>query len=358
MARLPNGIKKSSSQGVIRYRFDGTVPGRGRVRKALGQDYDKALKRADLIMQGEELAPDQITVKESGLSWLDLYVKKNRNKQGYEDAKQRFERFTAKYFGQKPISQVRRKHLRRFAAWLDEQGLSHQTTNHILGDLRCQLNFEVDEEHLEAAPSFRNMLYKMPKPESRRLTDCEVQGILEVVPPVAQLLVKLALLSGIRRRELTNLKWSDVFQTVSHPYVALRETKSKEPRKVFLPPEGLEVLTELFKVRVRSRQEYVSPLRYHSICNIYKRSSAELGFSWNWHQLRHTYASRYLEQDGASAAALKEQLGHSTLMLTERYAKPSENAVASNVQSVNLGTFGQEARQTEVLEITQVEGNR
>ena len=355
MARLPKWMRKDVlPDGRVRYRMEAPdVPGRGRIRDVLGYDYDKALRKGKIILQGDELPSNELTIKKFGSDWLNLYVKKNRNDQGYKDAKQRFNRFTVKYLGHMALSQIKRKDLRRFAAWLDDRGLSNQTANHILGDLRCLLNFGVDEEHLDAAPSFRKILHKMPKPESKRLTDGQVRRILEVVSPVAKLLAGLTLLTGARRRELTNLKWNDVFLAVSEPYAELRKTKSKKPRKVFLPPEGVEILKELCKVRVRKRQEYVSPLAYHSICNIYKRSREELGFTWTWHQLRHTFASRFREQGGDSAV-LKELLGHSTITLTERYSSLGENAVAANVQRVNLSTFGQDPRQSEVLEIPKV----
>jgi integrase len=47
---------------------------------------------------------------------------------------------------------------------------------------------------------------------------------------------------------------------------------------------------------------------------------------WYFHQLRHTFACRWLER-GGSKEALQRILGHSTIRLTERYGELSDDAV-------------------------------
>ena len=52
-----------------------------------------------------------------------------------------------------------------------------------------------------------------------------------------------------------------------------------------------------------------------------------------WHTLRHTFASRLLKT-GADIVAVKELLGHSTIVVTMRYAHTSDEAKARAVQAV------------------------
>ena len=61
--------------------------------------------------------------------------------------------------------------------------------------------------------------------------------------------------------------------------------------------------------------------------------TAENRVVWHWHQLRHTFACRYLER-GGSLAALQRMLGHSTSRMTERYAGLSDEALFADLDRV------------------------
>jgi integrase len=56
------------------------------------------------------------------------------------------------------------------------------------------------------------------------------------------------------------------------------------------------------------------------------------------HQLRHTFACRYLER-GGSLAALQQILGHASVTTTERYARLLHSHVMQDAQRVG-GTLG------------------
>ena len=52
------------------------------------------------------------------------------------------------------------------------------------------------------------------------------------------------------------------------------------------------------------------------------------------HQLRHTFACRWLEA-GGSIEALREALGHSTVKVTERYGRLSDAFVRADAERVH-----------------------
>jgi integrase len=172
----------------------------------------------------------------------------------------------------------------------------------------------------------------MPKLAERapdRLTDEQVGRILEGLPEPHALLVRLALLTGIRRGELMDLHWRH-FVKLPRPHLLLEGTKSGKVRRV---PLSLEAETVLDRIKESTTSVCISFHRNPNAQSVVRMS----GLKWHWHQLRHTFACRYLEA-GGRLSALQMILGHSTSRMTERYAKLSDEAVFDDMDRIGKAT--------------------
>jgi integrase len=146
-------------------------------------------------------------------------------------------------------------------------------------------------------------------------------------------LVRLALHTGLRRGELFALRWADVQFAAGRLTVRGSHAKSGQTRHVPLNAEALRVLT-IWGAREADALVFPSPDDPSKPLTDIKTAWLDLmrktkisGF--RFHDLRHTFASN-LVQAGVDLAVVRELLGHSTILMTERYAhlRPEQGADA------------------------------
>lgn len=152
-----------------------------------------------------------------------------------------------------------------------------------------------------------------------RLSDLELVRVLAVPEPYG-FVVRLAVGTGLRWGELTRAQAADV--RVNSLLVSL--TKSGKVRRVPLPPDLL--------IEIRGRVGRLVPFTHSDSFN--KRVCRLSGVErFHVHQLRHTFACRWLEA-GGSLAALQEILGHSSIVTTQRYGRLGEAHVLAEAARI------------------------
>jgi integrase len=261
----------------------------------------------------------EVTVEATAIRWLASYISTARNKTGQGLASQRVRDYLVPFHGHVLLVKLSREHVRAYRLWLEKRNISAQTVKHVLSDFRCMLNWSEDCGLIERSPFPRRVLPKIQERPPDRLNEEEIQRVCSVDDPygfVARLLIS----TGLRWGEAVRAQASDV----QNRSLIVYRTKSGKMRRVPLP--------ELVLRELRGRVGRLIPFSSHGAFNrMVKKLSGVEGF--HVHRLRHTYACRWLEA-GGSLAALRELLGHSTIVTTQRYARLGDAHVQEEARRI------------------------
>jgi len=148
-----------------------------------------------------------------------------------------------------------------------------------------------------------------------------------------ELIVRLALSTGMRAGEVIGITWDDV--DLDRGLIVLHKTKNRERRAV---PVAARV-RELLEARRGARRDGVAlvfpganPSKPITIRKPFESAVARAGLvDFRFHDLRHTAAS-YLAMSGATLPEIAAVLGHKTLSMVKRYAHLSEQHTSAVVQ--------------------------
>jgi integrase len=140
----------------------------------------------------------------------------------------------------------------------------------------------------------------------------------------------LALYTGLRRSDLRLLKWESL--DLSSGLIRLVMRKTKRPVLLPIVPRVRAALDTCRKRTVMS--EYVlltpdgKPYSESTIKRYFKTAKAIAGITrrFRFHDQRHTFAST-LASKGINSFTLRDLLGHTSTRTTERYARPSTEAL-------------------------------
>ena len=205
------------------------------------------------------------------------------------------------------------------------------TKNRYLALIRSILNRAADEwGWLDKIPKLT--LYREPKKRVRWLKPAEAERLLDALAayPLLHDLAVFSLATGLRQRNVLDLKWEQVDLNRRTAWINADEAKGGQAIAVPLNRTALQVLA----LRPR-RSVYVftqnNGKRPYSISSrIWKNCLKEAGIeNFRWHDLRHTWAS-WLIQSGVPMAVLKELGGWQDAKMVERYAHLSSEHLAEH----------------------------
>jgi len=198
--------------------------------------------------------------------------------------------------------------------------VSPRTVNIELSCLKAMFNKAISWGKALENPVTQVKLLKEDDRRLRYLETEEMKTLIENCPAYLRPIVIMALHTGMRKREILDLRWENVDLKRRLIYVA--NTKTDEKREIATNSILHRTLAELRKER---KGPYVFPGKEDGkpYIDIRKGFRAALKKSdiknFRFHDLRHTFAS-HLVMRGVDLKTVQELLGHKSIEMTMRYS--------------------------------------
>lgn len=273
----------------------------------------------------------QQTVADAAQRWLAVYVTTARSSKNVGMAAQRVRDYLGPFCGSRSLVALGPDDVREYRLWLQARRLAPRSVRHLLTDLRCLLHWAVETGALERSPFPRRVMPRIQEAPPDRLSDPEVDAIVAVGEPHA-FVCRLALATGLRWGELCRADAAHLERGM----LVVAHTKSARVRRVPVPPAiAREICSRsgrLVPYSEAGSSSFAKAVR--------KRSGVE---RFHVHQLRHTFACRWIE-GGGTLPGLQQILGHASVVTTQLYARLSDESIRREAERVHGANAGARPR--------------
>lgn len=232
------------------------------------------------------------------------------------------------------IKEINAEKIRGLVQHFVDEGNSGATINRKMSTLSVMLTYAEDQGLLETTPriprrreSDHRIRFMTPEEETKVLAYCEHHGQEALADFVA-----IAIDTGFRKNEILRLNMSDVVDN----YAVLHAGTTKSGKARSVP------LTRRVRAIVEKRRALGYKKLFPDLSDpmLRKRWDALRDFmgkaddiQFVVHMLRHTCASR-LAQAGKNATFIQNWMGHSSIMVTQRYMHLAPRALEDGLEAL------------------------
>lgn len=315
----------------------------GKTRKQVQEKLNTGLY--DQTVGNVDVDKNKITLKEWANIWLHEYKKMTIKQTSWESYRSVLGSLLLPKLGEVPLQKIRPELLQSLYNSLAQEGKATKTINRLHKIIISLMLQAVKNGILRKTPTDGVELPKVSKKEVRAMSPEEMQRFIAVLDEHEYgLPFLLALATGMRRAEILGLMWDDIdlqkgIIKISRNLVYTKEkgimfTETKTAKSKRLIPIPQEVRTRLLEHKEEQDTEkdmfgeaYINsglvfskvgqPILPRTFNQIFFRLRKKAGIpsDVNLHALRHTYATRLLEE-GENLKVVQELLGHSNISMT------------------------------------------
>jgi len=234
--------------------------------------------------------------------------------------------------GRTSLETITREDLSSFIEHEQDRGMQPNTVSTRLRWLYAFLRYLVDREVAHPNLLKRKLRVKVPEALPRAIDPEDVQQFLAVIEkPRDRAMILVLLRTGMRIGELLATRMSEL-KIREKQIIIMEAEKTRVGRVAYLSEDACQALTvwlsmrdpakeRLFYGQGRQRLGYTAA-RVRFVKYLEKAGLAHKGYSL--HCLRHTCATELLNA-GMRLECLQQLLGHSSIEMTRRYARLTDN---------------------------------
>lgn len=238
-------------------------------------------------------------------------------------------------------SDLRSVNAKTFVHWRAKSGLSAKSVNDVLANAQGFFRWLRNQRQLVEDPlAFVQRIDTRGRAPCRRaLSPLEFGELLRTAPFHRAIVYATALYTGLRRKELNEIRWMDFLLDEPNPRVRVPASISKNRREATLPLHP-ELAATLLRLRPVSFDPLEKLFRHHvprieTVKKDMKQAGIplrdDLGRRVDFHSLRMTFGTTLLA-NGVHPIVVKELMRHSDLKLTTNlYNDSSQLPLAQGV---------------------------
>ncbi len=236
-------------------------------------------------------------------------------------------RWLDKYLNGVELQTIKRDMLDKITAAKQAEGVENSTVNRVQEVIRAILRKACNEwEWLDRVPAVR----MLPEPikRVRWLTRYQADTLITELPPHLADMVRFSLETGLRRSNVTGLKWSQVDLARKTAWIHPDEAKARKAIPVPLSIAAVEVLRKQIGKPQINVFTYNGNTVHQVNTKAWHKALERVGIeNFRWHDLRHTWASWHI-QEGTPQHVLQELGGWSSPEMVQKYAHLSSEHLA------------------------------
>jgi len=229
------------------------------------------------------------------------------------------------------LETLTREDLEAFIEHLQDLGLKASTVSSRVKQLKAFVRFLIEEGVVHPQVLSRRLMIKVPESLPRAIPPEDLRGVLHVIEDIGdRAMIMVLLRTGMRIGELLATTVNDL-QLKERKIVIFEAEKNRLGRVVFFSDDARDALEAWLRKR-DPQKEYLFYARgkdtmcYTTARTMFHHYLLKAGLdnkAYSLHSLRHTFATELLNA-GMRLECLQVLLGHSSLVMTRRYARLSD----------------------------------